>query len=103
MSDDIPDEIIADEAIKFYFETYQIYHLKPHPYLKAEQLNRVREELSFRINEFFLTLEDVQNMIVHFFEHPPSKSDGNINLFVERGVFARVGYSTGVITGWIDF
>ncbi|MBQ3162178.1 MAG: helix-turn-helix domain-containing protein [Oscillospiraceae bacterium] len=102
LSDDVSDEFIAEKAIEFYFDTYFEYHSTLHPNLKTEQLNRVREELSFRINEFYLSLEDVQEMTLYFFEHPPKGSDGNINLFVERSVFVRVGYSTGVISGYTE-
>lgn len=102
LSDDDSCENIAEKAIEFYFTAYSIYHNTNHPYLKAEQLNQAKKELGYHISEFCLSLEDVQDMIIHFFEHPPSKSDGNINLFVNRSVFVRVGYSTGVIWGYTE-
>lgn len=93
---------IANNALCFYFSCYEQHTEQKHPFIKKQQLESIKEKLEIFVGEYNLTLEDIKKMIEYFFSHPPEDCDLNINAFVSRGIFVRVGYSLGAIAGHTD-
>jgi len=85
-----------------YDSTYRKHKGCWHPKIKASQLECLNDTLATYIDEFLLKADDMLKMIDYFFAHPPKNCDMNVNVFLTRSVFVRVGYSTNVITGYVD-
>lgn len=97
------EESIAYKSIEYFMNIYKQCTGKDHPYLKKEQMNRVKETLLSYINDYNLELEDMELIISAFFDYPPKYSDGNINLFITKSVFIISGYSAGLILEYEDY
>lgn len=95
--------MIACKSIEYFMDVYRRYKGKDHPYLKKEQMNRVKETLLTYINDYNLELEDMELIISAFFDYPPKYSDGNINLFITKSVFIICGYSAGLVLEYEDY
>lgn len=77
--------------IKRYLIEYRDRFGEKHPNLVAEQRRRVEDVLESFVNEYFLTEEDIDRIVIRHFERELN-TDYNINHFATEGIIQNLLY-----------